>query len=431
MHFILPFTTYTRFEQYIGKYYLSGYLLKKIIKNSIFLNINKSIMKVPYIKNYILNIYNLENTDENIKNIINKNNLLDNYLIELIKIAGLCHDLGHGPYSHLFDEWLEEQECLKDNNLIHHEYRSTYLLKKIINSVYLHDNYGKYKLSDIIDSDACDFISELINPSKTTQTCFIYQIISNKLNGLDVDKLDYLTRDCYYLGKSTSFELSRILDNIIIIDDNIHFPEKISYDVYQIFRTRYDMHKQFYGHKTVICVNIMIKSIFFKLDIFLNFINNFKNNNLDNFIELNDIYILSFSSIYKEINHNYKLNIINTEHDLNIINESIDKFINIDEIDKIINNINNRKIYKCIYKKSFYDNIKINIDNILDELQLQNNKNIIIKTYNIGLGGNKNLFEKIFFYNKHNDTVMLNNDDVSHIISSFTQEKILYIIKKS
>ena len=433
MHFVFPSANHTRFEHSLGTYYLTGVLLENIIKNSKPYEINNAIMKVPYIRDYVLNIYDLEDKAENIKYIVNnEKNLLDNYIIELIKIAGLCHDLGHGPYSHLFDNWLEEQTDLKDNLLIHHEYRSTYLLKKIINSTYIYGEMGKFKLSEIIDKETCNFIGDLINPCKNSPTCFIYQIISNKLNGLDVDKLDYLTRDCYYLGKSVPFELNRILSNIIVLDDNINFPEKISYDIYQIFRTRYDMHKQFYGQKTVICVNLMIKSLFSKLDIFFNIVNNFKNNNLENFIELNDTYILSFTSIYKQLNPDYKLNIKNNKNNSNkihIFNNNIIKFINITEIDKIINNINNRNLYKCIYKKSFYDNAEININNILYELGLINDENIIFKTYNIGLGGNKKLFEKIFFYNKNEQSIILNNDDVSHIISQFSQEKILYIIK--
>ena len=129
----------------------------------------------------------------------------------------------------------------------------------------------------------------------------IYQIVSNKLNGLDVDKMDYLFRDCYYLGKIKPFELNKVIKSGCVINGNIHFSKQISYDVYQIFRTRYDMHKQFYGNKGVICVNLMITHIFDKFNNFINIVDELKNNNLNLFFKLDDGYILSFPAIYKQV----------------------------------------------------------------------------------------------------------------------------------
>jgi HD superfamily phosphohydrolase len=91
-------------------------------------------------------------------------------------------------------------------------------------------------------------------------------IISNTLNGLDVDKLDYLYRDSFYIGAGIPFDLDRIITNAQVIGGNICFPEKNSYDVLKVFRKRYDLHKQFYNHKTVICIELLIKQILDRLD---------------------------------------------------------------------------------------------------------------------------------------------------------------------
>ena len=411
MYFVFPTCNGTRFEHSLGTYYLSGLFIENLIKNSEVEEINKPLMEIEFIKNYCLKKNKMENTEENI-DILRKSNvvLMDNYLIELIKIAGLCHDLGHGPYSHLFDDWLIGQDELKNCKMIHHEYRSIYILKMILDETYIkNENNENVKLIEIIDIEAYTFISELILPNKKTLTNYIYQIISNKLNGIDIDKMDYLFRDCYYLGKIKPFDLVCIIKNSLVLNGNVHFSKQVCYDVYQIFRTRYDMHKQFYGHKTVICVNLMIMHIFDKFNNFINLVENFKNNSLETFLNLNDGYILSFPTIYNQINA-FKNPII-------------------EEIGLIIKNLNNRNIYKCLLLKNFYSTNKINIDQLLEEHNIILTDKIIIKHHNIGLGGNKNLFDKIYFYDKNNESVILHKDEISYIISSFNQEKIIYVIQ--
>ena len=60
----------------------------------------------------------------------------------------------------------------------------------------------------------------MINPDKNSSG-FIYQIVSNKLNGLDIDKFDYLARDTHFLNLKYGFDFSRFINDIYIIDNNI------------------------------------------------------------------------------------------------------------------------------------------------------------------------------------------------------------------
>jgi HD superfamily phosphohydrolase len=129
MQYVFPSCHHSRFEHSIGTYHLCGEYIKTIKENSQTIDFNKPLLNVPFIKNYLYKKYNIDNDDFIINN---TEKLLDDFLIELIKIGALSHDLGHGPYSHLFDEFLGEQSELMNNPNIHHEHRSNALLKMML-----------------------------------------------------------------------------------------------------------------------------------------------------------------------------------------------------------------------------------------------------------------------------------------------------------
>jgi HD superfamily phosphohydrolase len=431
-YLIFPNANNNRFEHSIGTYHLAGLLLEKLVKNSNNQEINRALVETKFIKQYLLKHFELEDTIENILFLVNVNiSLLDDYLIELIKIAGLIHDIGHGPFSHLFDEWLGSIKELEHSEMSEHESRSILLLKQIITNRKIKFGDDEYYMHDFINLDAFEFISELINPTSKTPTNFIFQIISNCLNGLDVDKLDYLYRDSLYLGSGNPYDLSLVISHVKVIDMNICFPEKISYDIYKIFRSRYDLHKQFYTHKTTICIEYMIRDILYNLDPILKISENIKNNNIEKFIELTDSIILDTAKIIKNYEPVY----------------SIYKK-NIDLIQKIIDKINNRDIYKCVYSETFYTGDPITKEELFEKFKKKfehvgldfdgfnlNSPKLIIVKLKIGLlGGNKSHpLDTIYFYNNNNNnqSILLDKTKISHLMSSLHQENIYYVIYKT
>ena len=169
-----------------------------------------------------------------------------------VQIAGLCHDLGHGPFSHVFDGLV--MPVISPQSTWTHEEGSAMMLEYLISSNGINlEEYGLQPDEDI------PFIKELIEgvgPAEVARRDaqkswarprWIYFIVSNTESGLDVDKLDYYQRDCFFTGISMRSIYHNLMDSaeVTVCDDNqlrVCYPEKYVEDVYHAFRTRFDLH---------------------------------------------------------------------------------------------------------------------------------------------------------------------------------------------
>jgi HD superfamily phosphohydrolase len=186
---VYPSATHTRFEHSIGVMHLAGVMCKQL-------------------------------------------NISDNWLINLIQLAGLYHDVGHLPYSHLSDKILE---VLKPDNIPHHhEERSVLTFLKVSRELNL--------LTDKEEQFVCACIKgEFLDGYDP----YLFQIISSDV---DVDKLDYLCRDAYHTGMP-SFQANYIILNVRIgTNRKLAFRTKAREDIKNLFETRNRMHELVYQH---------------------------------------------------------------------------------------------------------------------------------------------------------------------------------------
>jgi deoxynucleoside triphosphate triphosphohydrolase SAMHD1 len=315
--YVFPGATHNRFSHSIGTFYLAQKLIKHIKNNQPELNI------------------------------INDD-------IESIEIAALCHDLGHGPFSHLFDNY-----CLKENenNLNEHEYRSVAILELISEKYNIEINLEKIK--------------KMIIPNKD-ETHFLYQIVSNPISGLDVDKFDYIARDTFFLGLEYSFNCDRLIHFTKIINNQLCFPEKLALNIYELYRIRYKLYREIYNHPVVSAIEFMIADILKEQNININ--------NLDQFCKLTDSIVYQHP-IYQKIQERnlYKLEsqeIMNDMENVNYINPER-KII---QILKLGYNKENKNPIKNI---NFYKNNKIIKlkDHSLTLMFPDNFTEIIVRTY--------------------------------------------------
>jgi deoxynucleoside triphosphate triphosphohydrolase SAMHD1 len=84
------------------------------------------------------------------------------------------------------------------------------------------------------------FIKDLIAGLPRQQASdknWIYEIVANKRNSVDVDKFDYIPRDCYYTGVKQSYDTNRLIQFARVVDDQICFNQKEVYNIYEALTT--------------------------------------------------------------------------------------------------------------------------------------------------------------------------------------------------
>ncbi|CAL8367959.1 unnamed protein product [Lota lota] len=210
---------------------------------------------------------------------------IDDRDILCVKIAGLCHDLGHGPFSHLFDGMFIPKARPGLNWT--HETASLTMFDHLIDANDLEPVMRKYGLELPVDRD---FIKDLIVGHKDyiehpengwpykgrpKEKSFLYEIVANKRNGIDVDKWDYFARDCHHLGIKNNFDHHRFLKFARVCEVNgekqICTREQEVGNLYDFFHTRNCLHRRAYQHKVVNIVETIITEAFVLADQHLQF----------------------------------------------------------------------------------------------------------------------------------------------------------------
>ncbi|EET01952.1 DGTP triphosphohydrolase [Giardia duodenalis ATCC 50581] len=203
-------------------------------------------------------------------------------LRQLVCIAALCHDLGHGPFSHLFDLLLEEHYPSAPV----HEYRSCVIFKDLLD--YIKDNHpNEYQVHLNLDASEVESICSLIlgklpQNEEFRRREYLCRIVSNSVCGIDTDRLDYLLRDSKALGLGVTIDLMELIKSVtlrsikpkttLVSGDYcqqqqqqsrcvICYPTRLSFEISQIFHTRYSLFKMAYNSPTTRSVDALLKDI--------------------------------------------------------------------------------------------------------------------------------------------------------------------------
>jgi len=153
---------------------------------------------------------------------------------EAAQIAILLHDIGHGPFSHTLES------CILEG--VHHEEISLLLMNEL----------------NIEFDGRLDLGIQIFTNGYSR--LFFHQLVSSQL---DIDRLDYLQRDCFFTGVSEgTIGASRIIKMMDVVEDKLVIEEKGIYSVENFLNARRLMYWQVYHHKTSIVAEQMLIMLF-------------------------------------------------------------------------------------------------------------------------------------------------------------------------
>lgn len=276
--------------------------------------------------------------------------IITNEEILCLEVAGLCHDLGHGPFSHVFDQQFQA----KCNHSWTHEDLSIEMVDEIFKSIKL----SKEEENDL-GKDGEKYIKAFIKPPKDPkdrpiQKPFLYEIIANEENKIDVDKWDYFSRDCHMMGLHHNFQCKRSIKLARIVEDHISFPKSEYFNLFDMFYTRFTLHRRAYKHPVVKAVEMMIADAFFKADNNLTFPSGCQS--LSKSTENMDAYQWVTDDVLQQIRR-IELDLI----------ESPENCGNVKDSQHIIDRIYRRDLYKLIGEKRVKW-VKESVKNIAEKL---------------------------------------------------------------
>ncbi|MFZ4706635.1 MAG: HD domain-containing protein [Bacteroidales bacterium] len=149
---------------------------------------------------------------------------------EGVILAILLHDIGHGPFSHALENCLVTE--------IHHEELSNLFMNSI-------NRQFNGQLNTCIEIFTDRYHKK-----------FLHQMVSGQL---DMDRLDYLTRDSFFTGVSEGvISTDRIIKMLTVVDDSLAVEAKGIYSIENFIVARRLMYWQVYYHKTVVAAEYML-----------------------------------------------------------------------------------------------------------------------------------------------------------------------------
>jgi len=228
---------------------------------------------------------------------------LEEDVIQELRLAGLLHDVGHGPFSHLFEEVLSQR-----TKFSHEDISQRIVLESDIRDILESNGISAKRMS-------------LLSVGKLKEHAYLNEVVAGSLSA---DIMDYLLRDSYFTGvEYGKVDVHRVIDSLRVMDDHLVLDQAALYAFEAMLIARYEMFKAVYFHRTVRAAELMLARSMSLADEELGLTNLSK---IERYLDLTDEIVVQRLKTLKPRNPKLRL------------------------ARKLANDYNDRRLVKCVFE---------------------------------------------------------------------------------
>ncbi|MCK9273468.1 MAG: HD domain-containing protein [Syntrophales bacterium] len=183
-----------------------------------------------------------------------------NCVEELLRVAGLLHDVGHGPYGHFFDEHFLSQfelnhEILGQKIIIE---KLGDMIKKIKRSP-----AGYFEKGERLDPGQVAFLIRKPQGKETRQPLWLF-LLRQLFSGIyTVDNMDYVQRDAYMSGFSIDIvDIQRLCFYSFFTEEGVTLHQAGTSALSRFLNARINLYSNVYYHRTTRALDLHLQEIF-------------------------------------------------------------------------------------------------------------------------------------------------------------------------
>ena len=196
-------------------------------------------------------------------------------VVETLRIAGLLHDVGHGPFAHFFDDRVlaafpAPTDARREGKRLSHEDLSQLIIERELGSMIraLRRAPGATPEHDAFaDGETIDpgWVSFLISKPPLTDASMPawVRLLQPLLSGVfTVDNLDYVRRDAFFTGVRVGIDVERLRRYAFVSERGLTLYEPGVAALEGFLNARLLLHQAVYFHRTVRAIDLDLAEVF-------------------------------------------------------------------------------------------------------------------------------------------------------------------------